>query len=152
MTPQTQREGRAAAVELALFTPLLVLLLLAALGVTEYVADRRHLSYVTEQAARFAAGRAPEPGSPRPPGVRPTPEAVAAYVAEISDLPLVEVTVTPDPALLFPGAPVTVGVTLHHDIGPIADIADTLAGLIGHEQDLSEEGIELQSTVTEAKQ
>jgi hypothetical protein len=138
--------------ELAIFTPLLVLLLFAALALTEYVADRRHVGYVTEQAARFATGSAQEPRSPRPPGVRPTPEAVAAYVAEISDLPVVEVTVTPDPTRLFPGSEVTVGVTVQHDIGPIAVIADAVAGALGRDQDLSDEGIELHSEVVKPKQ
>lgn len=151
MTPQ-QRQGRTAAIELAIFTPLLVLLLFAALAVTEYVSDRRHIAYVAEQAARFATGSAQEPRSPRPPGVQPTPEAVAAYVGEISDLPVVEVTVTPDPTLLFPGSEVTVGITAQHHIGPIAVIADALAGMIGHDQDLSGEGIELHSEVIKLKQ
>jgi len=152
VTPNARREGRTAAIELALFLPVLILLLFVALSLTEYVADRRHLSYVTEQAARFAAGARQDARSPRAPAARPTPDAVAAYVAEISDLPVVEVTVTPDPTLLYPGAEVTVAVAAHHDLGPLADIADALAGVIGREQDLSGEGVELHSTVTKLKE
>ena len=137
---------------MALFLPVLVLLLFVALSLTEYVADRRHLAYVTDQATRFAAGAPQDPTSPRAPGVRPTPDAVAAYVTEISDLPVLEVTVSPDPTLLYPGAEVTVAVAAKHDLGPLADIADALAGVIGREQDLSDEGVELHSTATKLKE
>src|SRR5688572_20727937 len=116
--------------ELVFFTPVLLLLVFVALAATEYLADRRHISYVTDQAARFATGAPADPLSPRPHGTPPTPTAVAAYVQEVSDLPVVEVNVTPDPTLLLNGTPVTVTVTMHHDLGPLADLADALAGLI----------------------
>ena len=137
--------------ELVLFLPVLVLLVFGALSATEYVSDRRHISYVTEQAARYAAGAPQDARSPQPPDVRPTPAAVAAYVAEISDLPVTDVTVTPDPTVVFPGNEVTVSVTMHHDLGPIADIADALAGIIGRDQDLSGDGVDLHSSVTRSK-
>lgn len=149
---QAQREGRTALIELAVFLPLLVLLLLVALSVTEYVADRRHVAYVTDQATSFATGAPQERPSAQAAGTPPTPQAVAAYVAQISDLPVVEVTVTPDPTLLYPGAEVTVDVTMHHDLGPLAAIADALAGLVGHDQNLADEGMELHSSVTKPKQ
>lgn len=151
MTRHREREGRTAAIELAVFLPLLSLLLLVALSATEYIADRRHIAYVADQASRFATGAPHERGGAPTTASRPTPEAVAAYVAEIADLPVVEVTVTPDPTLLFPGGAVTIAVTMHHDLGPLADVADALAGLVGRDQNLSDEGIELHTSVTKPK-
>ena len=132
--------------------PVLVLAVLVAFSATEYVADRRHLSHVAEQAARFATGAQPSPSVPQPPQAPPTPAAVAGYVEELSDLPVVAGNVTPDPTLLFPGAEVTVEVTVQHDLGPVADVADALAGLFGQDQNLSEEGMHLNSRVTKSKE
>ena len=151
MTPTERHEARRAITELVLFLPVLILLVFVALAATEYVADRRHVAYVTEQAARFATGAPEEVRSPRPHGTAPTPTAVAAYVEEMSDLPVAEVKVTPDPTLLLHGTPVTVTVTVHHDLGPLADLADALAGLLGRDQDLSGDGIDLHSSVTKPK-
>lgn len=137
--------------EILLFLPVLVLLVLGGLSATEYISDRRHVAYVTDQAARFATGAPPQRGGPRPPAVPPTPDAVAAYVAQISDVPIAAVTVTPDPTVLFPGSEVTVAVTARYDLGPLADLADALAGVVGLDQDLSEDGLDLNSTVTRAK-
>lgn len=149
----TQRDERgAAALELALFLPVMALLIALGVGATGMVSDQNHLNQVTETAARFATRAADDPVNPGPYGTRPTPAAVAAYVEEISELPVVEVTVTPDPNLAFPGDDVTVAVTLQHDVGPLGHAANALAGLMGRDPVFPEGEVQMRSAVTMRKE
>ena len=142
----------AAAIELALFLPFMALLLAMAVSTTGLVSDQNHLNHVTETAARFATRADDDPTSPRPHGTPPTAGAVAAYVEEISDLPVVEVTVTPDPTLTYPGGDVTVSVTLQHDAGPLGSVANAVSGLIGRDPVFPEGGMQMRSAVTMRKE
>ena len=152
MTRLRPDERGAAALELALFLPVLVLLVGLAVGAVRMVGDQNHLNQVTESAARFATRSAVDPMNPEPYRTRRTPEAVAAYVEELSDLPVLEVSVTPDPTIVYPGSDVTVSVTVHHDAGPLADLANTLVGLIGQDPVFPEGGLQMSSAVTMRKE
>lgn len=142
----------AAAVELALFLPLLVLLMAASVGAVRMVADQNHLNQVTETAARYATRSSVDPLHPEPYSTRRTAAQVEAYVEDLSDLPVLEVLVTPDPTLAFPGTDVTVSVTVQHDAGPLADAANAVAGLLGQGPVFPEGGKQMQSAVTMRKE
>ena len=145
-------ETGAAALELALFLPVMALLIALGVSTTGMVADQNHLNHVTENAARFATRAAGDPSHPGPYGARPTPAAVAAYVEELSELPVLEVSVTPDPALVYPGEDVTVAVTLQHDVGPLGSAANALAGLMGRDPVFPEGEVQMRSAVTMRKE
>ena len=142
----------AAAVELALFLPLLVLLAALSVGAVRMVADQNHLNQVTETAARYATRSAADPGSSGPYSTRRTTAEVTAYVESLSDLPVVETLVSPDPTLTFPGDDVTVTITVQHDAGPLADAANALVGLIGQDPVFPEGGMQMRSAVTMRKE
>ena len=145
-------ETGGAAVELALFLPILVLLVAASVGAVRMVADQNHLNQVTESAARFATRSSVDPLNPEPYGTARTAAAVAAYVEELSDLPVLEVVVTPEPTTAYPGTDVTVSITVHHDAGPLADAANAVAGLIGQDPVFPEGGRQMHSAVTMRKE
>lgn len=151
MTRRIHPERGAAAVELALFLPLLVLLAALSVGAVRMVADQNHLNQVTETAARYATRAGTDPGSVTYSTHRTTAEVIA-YVEELSDLPVLEVLVTPDPTLAFPGDGVTVAITVQHDAGPLADAANALSGLIGQGPVFPEGGKQMQSAVTMRKE
>ena len=148
----TADERGAAAIELALFLPMMALLIAMAVSATGLVSNQNHLNHVTETAARFATRAGDDPSNPRPHGTAPTPGAIAAYVEEISDLPVVQVQVTPDPTLTYPGGDVTVSVTLQHDAGPLGSVANAVSGLIGRDPVFPEGGMQLRSAVTMRKE
>lgn len=152
MTPQTRTERGSAAVELVLFLPVMIILILVAFSATELFWNRRHLDDVTEEAARFATAAADEPRSPRPSGTQPTPEAVAAFVAEISEMPVLDVQVSPNPTHVAPGGEVAVAVTLEHDVGPLAGIVNALNRLIGNDPVFPDGVMQLDSTVSMRKE
>lgn len=145
-------ERGAAAIELVLFVPLLALLMAMAVSGTTLVADQNHLNQLTETAARYATRASDDPVNPRPHGAAPTTAAVAAYVAEISHLEVVEVTVSPDPTLVPAGSDVTVDVTVQRDGGPLADAANAVAGLFGEGPVFPEGGMQMRSAVTMRKE
>lgn len=145
-------ERGAAAIELALFLPMLVLLVAFSVGAVRMIADQNHLNQVTESAARFATRSSVDPMNPEPYSTARTPAAVAAYVEEMSDLPVLEVVVTPDPTTAYPGTDVTVSITVHHDAGPLAGVANAVAGLIGKDPVFPEGGRPMQSAVTMRKE
>lgn len=147
-----KNERGAAAVELALFLPVLILLVGLGVGAVRMVGDHNHLNQVTESAARFATRSSVDPMNPVPYSTRRTPEAVAAYVEELSRLPVLEVVVTPDPTIAYPGTDVTVSVTVHHDAGPLADLANAVADLIGQDHTFPEGGVQMRSAVTMRKE
>ena len=152
MSARTRSERGAAAIELALFLPMLVLLVAFSVGAVRMVSDQNHLNQVTESAARFATRSSVDPLDPEPYSTVRTPAAVAAYVEELSDLPVLEVVVTPDPMTVYPGADVTVSITVHHDGGPLADAANAVAGLIGQDPVFPEGGRPMSSAVTMRKE
>lgn len=145
-------EHGAAAVELALFLPMLVLLVAASVGAVRMVADQNHLNQVTESAARFATRSAIDPMNPELYSTRRTTAAVVAYVEQLADLPVLGVVVTPDPTLAYPGDDVTVSVTVQHDAGPLADAANAVAGLLGRAAVFPEGGRQMHSAVTMRKE
>ena len=145
-------ERGAAAVELALFLPILILLMAASVGAVRMVADQNHLNQVTETAARYATRSSVDPMDAGPYTTRRTAAQVAAYVQELSDLPVLEVLVTPDPTLAYPGADVTVSVTVQHDAGPLADAANAVSGLLGQGPVFPEGGKQMRSAVTMRKE
>ncbi len=151
MKRRVDSERGAAAVELALFLPLLFLLAALSVGAVRMVADQNHLNQVTETAARYATRAAADPGATTYSTRRTTAE-VAAYVEELSDLPVLEVVVTPDPTLAYPGDDVTVAITVQHDAGPMADAANALTGVIGQGPVFPEGGKQMQSAVTMRKE
>lgn len=147
-----KNETGGAAVELALFLPILVLLVAASVGAVRMVADQNHLNQVTESAARFATRSSVDPMNPEPYSTRRTTAAVVAYVEELSDLPVLAVVVSPDPTLAYPGTDVTVSVTVQHDAGPLADAANAVAGLLGQDPVFPEGGRQMHSAVTMRKE
>ena len=152
MTQPTQSERGSAAVELAVSLPVMVLLILLAFSATELFWNKRHLDDVASEAAHFATVASDEPRSPRPSGTRPTPEAVAAFVGEISELPVLEVAVSPDPTTIHPGEEVTVEVVLKHDVGPLATLVNGLNALIGNDPPFPDGAMQLNSVVTAVKE
>ena len=150
--PRRENERGAAAIELALFLPMMALLIAMAVSATSLVSNQNHLNHVTESAARYATRAAGDPANPRPYGTAPTPPAIAAYVDEISDLPVVEVAVSPDPTLTYPGGDVTISVTLQHDAGPLGSVANAVSGLIGRDPVFPEGGMQLRSVATMRKE
>ena len=151
MTRRGSTERGSAAIELAVFLPVFILLVLAAFSATELFWNHRHLDDVTEAAARFATAAPDEFRGPRPAGTQPTPEAVSAFVGEISELPVLDVQVSPNPLHVGPGQEVTVAVTLEHEVGPIAGIVNALNELIGNDPVFPGGVMQLDSTVSKIK-
>ncbi len=149
---ENNNERGAAAVELALFLPMLILLVALSVGAVRMVADQNHLNQVTESAARFATRSSVDPLNPEPYSTARTSASVAAYVEHLSDLPILEVVVSPDPTTAYPGTDVTVSITVHHDAGPLADAANAVAGLIGKGPVFPEGGRPMHSAVTMRKE
>lgn len=138
----------ASAVELALFLPLIALLV--ALGVTtvHFVSARVHLDAVGGSAVRYATRAAADPGRAEGWRTRPTSAEVASHVAGLSRLPVESVVVTPEPVSAHPGTEVTVEITAIHDPGVLADAANSIASLIGQEPPFPGGTIRLTSTAT----
>ena len=152
MKTRFSSETGAAAVELALFLPVMILLAALSVGAVRLVADQNHLNQVTETAARYATRSAADPGSAGPYSTRRTVAEVKAYVETLSDLPVVETLVSPDPMLTFSGDDVTVTITVQHDAGPLADAANALVGLMGQGPVFQEGGVQMRSAVTMRKE
>ena len=152
MKTRFRSERGAAAVELALFLPIMLLLAALSVGAVRMVADQNHLNQITESAARYATRSAADPGSSGPYSTRRTTAEVVAYVERLSDLPVLETLVSPEPALTFSGDDVTVTVTVQHDAGPLADAANALVGLIGQDPVFQEGGVQMRSAVTMRKE
>jgi Flp pilus assembly protein TadG len=112
-----RRERGAAAVELALFLPALVMLAAGAYAGAKIMLVHADLNGVTEAAARYATRAALDPTTPDAYTFRPTGAQVAAYVDDVASFPIDDVTVSPDPATVAPDTEVAVTVRTHVDLG-----------------------------------
>lgn len=116
--PRLRRERGAAALELALFLPLLMAFAAGAYIGARLMIVHADLNQVTAATARYATRAALDPTRPQSYAFRPTEADVWAYAEEIAGFPIDEVTVEPDPAKTAPGKEVTVTVQTHVDLGP----------------------------------
>jgi Flp pilus assembly protein TadG len=143
------REERGLAmIEAALFLPLLVFLVMTAVPVVSSVITYVELNEVSEAGARYATAAHLDPENPTVYRFRPDAAGVVAYMRRISDVSLESVSVSPDPASSFPGTQVTVTVTHRVSFGPLASVANGLAGLVGAEPPFPGGDVVLSSTAT----
>jgi Flp pilus assembly protein TadG len=141
-------ERGAAVIEAALVLPVLVFLVMTATPVVSSVISYIELNEVSEAGARYATAAHLDPENPTVYRFRPDAAGVVAYVRRISDVSLETVTVTPDPASAFPGTQITVTVTHRVSYGPLATVANALAGLVGSEPPFPGGGAVVTSTAT----
>ena len=146
--PSLRSERGVAAVELALMLPVLVFLVMAAVPVASAVIAYVDLNEASEAGARYATAAHLDPENPAVYRFRPDAAGVEAYVRRVSDVPLESVTVAPDPASSLPGTQVTVTLTHRVSFGPLAGVANGLAGLVGADDPFPGGGVVLQSTAT----
>lgn len=134
-----------AAIELALFLPLLVFVAVAATGIVRLVLDTSHLDHVAQAGARYATRAAPgaDRGEYR---LRPTAAEVEAYVRAIADMPIESVEVAPDPSTALPGTAITVTVHARRDLGIVASSANALGRVVAGGPVFTDGGIGLSST------
>jgi Flp pilus assembly protein TadG len=127
----------AAAVELAMFVPLLVMMFTGAAFVVRLVLGYHALTDLSETGARYAtrAQLDPDTGEYR---FRPTATEVTAYIQSVADekgLDLQAVSVSPDPSTAYPGTPVTISVTAVIDRGVIGraarEMGEAFPGMFG---------------------
>jgi Flp pilus assembly protein TadG len=137
-----------AMIELALFLPLLVFLVMTSVPAVSTVISYVELNEVTEAGARYATAAHLDPENPGVYRFRPDAEAVETYMRRISDVTLDSVTVSPDPATAFPGTQITVTVTHHVSFGPVGRAANLLAGLVHADHPFPEGGVVITSTAT----
>ncbi len=132
------REQRgAAAVEMAIFVPLLVFLFTGAAFVVRLVLGYHALVDLSETGARYAsrAQLDPDTGEYR---FRPTAAQVTAYIQSVADergLDLEGASVSPDPSTAFPGTPITISVTAVVDRGVLGraarEVGNAFPGMFG---------------------
>jgi Flp pilus assembly protein TadG len=146
MTDRPRSQRGIAAIELAIVLPLLVFLAMTAVPVIAMELNYAELNQVSQAGARYATAAHLDPETPGVYRFRPDTAAVEAYVRRISDLPLDSVTVAPDPASSFPGDQITVTVTYRASLGPLATVANALAGLVRARPPFPEGGTVLTST------
>jgi Flp pilus assembly protein TadG len=131
-----QQRG-AAAVELALFVPLLVLMFIGGAFVVRLALGYHALTDLSETGARYAtrAQLDPDTGEYR---FRPTAAQVTAYIQTVADekgLDLEAVSVSPDPSTAYPGTPITISLTAVMDRGVLGraarELGEAFPGLLG---------------------
>jgi len=137
-----------AAVEFALFLPILVFLVMTAVPVVSTVIGYTQMNQVSEAGARYATAAHQDPENPDVYRFRPDAAAVVAYIHRISDVPLDSVTVSPDPANAFPGTQITVTVTRNVSFGPLGRAANWIAGMVNADEPFPEGGVVITSTAT----
>jgi Flp pilus assembly protein TadG len=138
MPPDTHRERGAAAVEFALFVPILVFIAAASVFVVALVRDYHALTDISESGARYATRAGLDPENPGVYTFRRSSSQVVAYVTQLASndgLTVETVTVTPNPATALPGTPVTVTVSARVGTGVLGSvargIADAFPGFFG---------------------
>lgn len=143
-----RHERGGAAVELAIFLPLLFLLAFGALTTVHVFRDYSELNQLSQTGARYATRAALDPTRPGTYRFRPSSEEVADYVRDAADLDVTSVDVSPDPSSTYPGDEVTVTVRTHTDLGALGWLANTMAGLVGGGDLFPEGGLVMASTAS----
>lgn len=141
-----QRGG--AAVELAIFLPLLFFLAFGGFTTVMVLRDYSELNQLSQTGARYATRAALDPTRPTEYRFRPTADEVEAYVREVAALPVTSVEVAPDPSTASPGDEVTVTVHTTSDLGVFGWLANTMSGLVGGDEPFPEGGIDMASTAS----
>jgi Flp pilus assembly protein TadG len=141
-------ERGVAAVELALMLPVVVFLVMTAVPSVAAVIAYVDLSEASEAGARYATAAHLDPENPTVYRFRPDAAGVAAYLRRISEVSLDSVSVTPDPSNALPGTEVTITLTHHVSFGPLARVANALAGLVHADPPFPDGGVVLTSTAT----
>jgi Flp pilus assembly protein TadG len=135
MRRSVRSERGAAAVELALFLPLLAFALAAASFVATLLLDYHSLTDLSESGVRYATRAQLNPETSGVYRFRPTAAEVVAYVEDSAGeqgLEVTSISVSPDPSASFPGTPVTVSVTARLGEGVLGALARNIAeGLPG---------------------
>ncbi len=137
-----------AAIEFALFLPIMVFIVMTAVPVVSSVIGYIQMNQVSEAGARYATAAHQDPENPGVYRFRPDAAAVVAYIRRISDAPLDSVTVSPDPANAFPGTQITVTVTKNVSFGPLGRVANWIAGMVSADEPFPEGGVVITSTAT----
>jgi Flp pilus assembly protein TadG len=129
----TRREDGAAALELAIILPLLLVLLAFVAPLAKFGYDYMVLQRAAAHGVRYAsrADINPQVRSDGSLGRRPLPSEVQAFVAASSNgkVAASDVTVNPNPKLSLPGEQITVTVAYPMSYGPLAEIANTIKGM-----------------------
>ena len=142
------RQRGGAAVELAIFLPLLFFLAFGAITTVRVLRDYSELNQLSQTGARYATRAALDPTRPTEYRFRPTSEEVEAYVTEVAELTVTSIDVTPDPSTAYPGDEVTVTVRSRTDLGVLGWLANTMAGLVGGGDPFPEGGLDMASTAS----
>lgn len=124
MNRRAERGG--AAVELAIFLPLLVFLATAAAFVVRLFLGYHALTDLSQTGARYATRAQLNPDAPGVYRFRPTAEEVVAYLEDVAGdqgLDLQGISVSPDPSTAFPDTPITVTVTAAIERGALGRAA-----------------------------
>ncbi len=125
-----RRERGAAAVEFALFLPILAFIVAAAVFVVGLVLDYHTLTDISQSGARYATRAGLDPEDPFVYSFRRSPSQVVAYVKQLATkegLTVESVTVSPSPAKSPPGTPITVTVTAKVGTGVLGSVAGGIA-------------------------
>ena len=141
-------ERGAASVELALWLPVLLLLVLAATSVAALVVDYGRATHLSASAARYATRSAVDPERPGDARLRPTSAEVDAYVRRVARVDVREVEVSPDPSRSFPGSDITVRIRSHTRLGPLAHAANGVFALLHQSPLFPDGGVDLTTVVT----
>ena len=124
------RERGAAAVELALFLPLLVFAFAAVTSVVSLILDYHALTDISSTGARYATRAGLDPEDPGVYAFRRSVPQVRAYVSQLASregLEVEAITVSPAPNQSFPGTPITVSVTARLGEGVFGAVARNVA-------------------------
>jgi len=154
-----RRERGAAAVELALFLPLLVFAFAAVTSVVGLILDYHALTDISSTGARYATRAGLDPEDPGEYAFRRSVPQVQAYVNQLASregLEVESITVSPAPNQSFAGTPITVSVTVRLAEGVLGALARNVAdafpgsfgGYEGPPANCSEDAFCLTSTAT----
>ncbi len=148
MTTGNHDDRGAAAVELALWLPVLLLLAVGAAAMAGLVVDYGRATDLSARAARYATRSAVDPARPGDARLRPTPAEVDAYVRSIARVEVRSVDVSPDPSSSFPGTDVTVRIRSHASLGPLAAVMNSVAALLHQSPVFPDGGVDLTTVAT----
>ena len=127
-----RREEGAAALELGIILPILMVFLAFVAPVIKFGYDYMVLQRAVSHGVRYASRVDINPitRSDGSSGRRPLPSEVKAFVSDSSNGKVLAdtVDVTPNPTLALPGEQITVAVDYELSYGPLADIANAVKG------------------------
>lgn len=130
MRRSTRREEGAAALELAIILPILLVLLAFVAPLVKFGYDYMVLQRAAAHGVRYAsrADINPQVRSDGTLGRRPLPGEVKTFVSDSSNgkVAATAVSVDPNPALALPGEQITVTVAYPMSYGPLAEIANAV--------------------------